>query len=71
MGVPVNYYFEHVDPEVESAMRRAVEQLRELGARPVDVEIPLTRYIQATQWGLMVPEATAYHERTLRAVPDL
>ncbi|MEV7081603.1 amidase [Streptomyces sp. NPDC093516] len=71
VGVPVNYYFEHVDPEVESAVRRAIEQLRELGARPVDVEIPLTRYIQATQWGLMVPEATAYHERTLRAAPDL
>lgn len=41
-----------------------------LGARLVEVEIPLTRYIQATHWGLMVPEATAYHEQTLRTVPD-
>ena len=31
----------------------------------------MTRYIQATQWGLMVPEAAAYHERTLRTVPEL
>ncbi|GAA2467059.1 amidase [Streptomyces mauvecolor] len=71
IGVPRNYYFDHVDPEVESAVRRATAELESLGARLVEVEIPMTRYIQATQWGLMVPEATAYHERTVRAVPDL
>lgn len=71
VGVPRNYYFERISPEVEESVRRAIERLQELGAEPVDVEIPLTRYIQATQWGLMVPEATSYHERTLRSVPDL
>ncbi|MGW1867594.1 amidase [Streptomyces mauvecolor] len=71
IGVPRNYYFDHVEPEVESAVRRATADLESLGARLVEVEIPMTRYIQATQWGLMVPEATAYHERTVRAVPDL
>ncbi|MEU8579389.1 amidase [Streptomyces abikoensis] len=71
VGVPRNYYFDHVDPEVEAAVRRAIAELETIGARLVEVEIPMTRYIQATQWGLMVPEATAYHERTLRAVPEL
>ncbi|MEU1669879.1 amidase [Streptomyces sparsogenes] len=71
VGVPGNYYFDQVDPEVEAAVRRAIDTLESLGARLVEVEIPMTRYIQATQWGLMVPEATAYHERTLRAVPEL
>ncbi|MEU8728507.1 amidase [Streptomyces tendae] len=71
VGVPRNYYFDHVDPEVEAAVRDAIDQLEALGARLVEVEIPMTRYIQATQWGLMVPEATAYHERTLRTVPEL
>ncbi|MET7897994.1 amidase [Streptomyces mirabilis] len=71
VGVPRNYYFDHVDPEVEAAVRRAIGHLEGLGARLVEVEIPMTRYIQATQWGLMVPEATAYHERTLRTVPEL
>jgi aspartyl-tRNA(Asn)/glutamyl-tRNA(Gln) amidotransferase subunit A len=71
IGVPRTYYFDHVDPETEDAVRRALDQLRDLGARLVEVEIPMTRYIQATQWGLMVPEATAYHENTLRTVPDL
>jgi len=71
VGVPVNHYFEHVDPEVESAVRRAVAQLEALGARAVEVEIPMTRYIQAVQWGLMVPEAGAYHEHSLRTAADL
>ncbi|MFF4189342.1 amidase [Streptomyces sp. NPDC001691] len=71
VGVPRIYYFDHVDAEIEEAVRRAIDQLQDLGARLVEVEIPMTRYIQATQWGLMVPEATAYHENTLRTVPDL
>ncbi|MFH8529931.1 amidase [Streptomyces tendae] len=71
VGVPRNYYFDHVDPEVETAVRDAIHRFEALGARLVEVEIPMTRYIQATQWGLMVPEATAYHERTLRTVPEL
>ncbi|MGW2642658.1 amidase [Streptomyces sp. NPDC001348] len=71
VGVPRTYYFDQVAPEVEAAVRRAIDQLQALGARLVEVEIPMTRYIQATQWGLMVPEATAYHEATLRTVPEL
>ncbi|QWB27036.1 MULTISPECIES: amidase [Streptomyces] len=71
IGVPRSWYFDHVDPEVEAAVRNAIDRLRSLGARLVDVEIPMTRYIQATQWGLMVPEATAYHESTLRTVHEL
>ncbi|WSQ14840.1 amidase [Streptomyces sp. NBC_01231] len=71
VGIPRNHYFDRVSSEVEEAVRRAIERLTELGAKLVDVEIPMARYVQATQWGLMVPEATAYHERSLRAVPDL
>jgi aspartyl-tRNA(Asn)/glutamyl-tRNA(Gln) amidotransferase subunit A len=71
VGVPRNYYFDRVDPQVETAVRRAIDRLETLGARLVEVEIPMTRYIQATQWGLMVPEANAYHERTLRAMSEL
>ncbi|MFF3005581.1 amidase [Kitasatospora sp. NPDC057940] len=71
VGVPRNYYFDRVDVEVEAAVRRAVEHLEALGARLVDVDIPMTRYLQATLWGLVAPEATAYHEHSLRAVPEL
>ncbi|MGQ5603247.1 amidase [Streptomyces sp. EKS3.2] len=71
VGVPTTYYFDHVDPEVADAVRRALDRLALRGARLVDVEIPMARYVQAVQWGLMVPEATAYHERTLRTAAGL
>ncbi|MGP3998814.1 amidase [Streptomyces sp. 8N706] len=71
VGVPVTYYFDRVDPQVEAAVRKALASLADLGARLVDVEIPMAEYIQATQWGLMVPEATAYHEQHLHTTPDL
>ncbi|MEU8705478.1 amidase [Streptomyces sp. NPDC048565] len=71
IGIPRNHYFDRVTPEVEESVRGAIERLAELGAELVDVEIPMARHIQAVQWGLMVPEATAYHERSLRTTPDL
>lgn len=71
VGVPRTYYFDRVAPEVEQAVRAAIGRLCDLGAQLVDIDIPMTEYVQATQWGLMVPEATAYHERTLRTSPEL
>ncbi|MDH6708838.1 aspartyl-tRNA(Asn)/glutamyl-tRNA(Gln) amidotransferase subunit A [Kitasatospora sp. MAA19] len=71
VGVPRTYYFDHVDAQVEAAVRRAIGQLEALGARLVEVDIPMTRYIQATLWGLVAPEASAYHEAGLRTVPEL
>ncbi|SER34929.1 aspartyl-tRNA(Asn)/glutamyl-tRNA(Gln) amidotransferase subunit A [Lentzea xinjiangensis] len=71
VGVPCNYYFDHVDPEVETVVRQAIERVESLGAVLVEVELPMTRYVQAIQWGLMIPEATASHERTLRTTPEL
>ncbi|WP_020423272.1 amidase [Amycolatopsis sp. ATCC 39116] len=71
VGVPGNYYFDHVDPEVELAVRAGISRLEALGARLVDVEIPMTRYVQGVQWGLMVPEASAYHDPTVHAVSEL
>ncbi|MYS42727.1 Asp-tRNA(Asn)/Glu-tRNA(Gln) amidotransferase GatCAB subunit A, partial [Streptomyces sp. SID5998] len=71
VGLPRTYYFDHVDAEVAAAVRHAVGHLEALGARLVEVDIPMARYVRATQWGLMVPEATAYHEASLREAPEL
>ncbi|MFJ8622073.1 amidase [Kitasatospora sp. NPDC093550] len=71
IGVPRTYYFDHVDARVQAAVRHAIGELEALGARLVEIDVPMTRYIQATQWGLMVPEASAYHEGSLRTVPEL
>ncbi|MFE6228967.1 amidase [Streptomyces sp. NPDC057854] len=71
VGVPRTYYFDRVAPEVEAAVRAAIDRLRELGATVTPVDLPLTEHIEATQWGLMAPEASAVHEETLRAAPHL
>ncbi|MFH8407923.1 amidase [Streptomyces sp. NPDC018019] len=71
IGIPANYYFDRVQPQVADAVRAAVEALTALGATAVPVHVPMTEYVHAAQWGLMVPEATAYHQDMLRAAPDL
>ncbi|MEU6996560.1 amidase [Streptomyces sp. NPDC046465] len=70
VGVPRTYFFDRITPQVDTAVRAALTHLHDLGATLVEIDIPMTRYIQATQWGLMVPEATAYHEQMLRSAPE-
>jgi aspartyl-tRNA(Asn)/glutamyl-tRNA(Gln) amidotransferase subunit A len=40
IGVPRNYYFDRVDPEVSAAVKRALDHAQKLGARLVEVEVP-------------------------------
>jgi aspartyl-tRNA(Asn)/glutamyl-tRNA(Gln) amidotransferase subunit A len=70
IGVVRNYFFEGVDPEVARAFEEAMATLRRLGAEVRDVEIPS---LQATHSFLliMLAEAYAYHERDIRAHPEL
>ncbi|PSK67353.1 Glutamyl-tRNA(Gln) amidotransferase subunit A [Micromonospora sp. MH33] len=71
VGVPRNYYFDRLDPQVERAVLAAVDKLAALGATLVDVDIPMTRYLVPAQSVIMLAEASAYHEHTLRAAADL
>jgi aspartyl-tRNA(Asn)/glutamyl-tRNA(Gln) amidotransferase subunit A len=34
MGIPSNYYFDVIDPEVETAVRHAISALEALGVEP-------------------------------------
>ncbi|GHB71837.1 amidase [Streptomyces xanthochromogenes] len=70
IGVPTNYFFDRIDAEVETAVRVAIDDLTALGAQPVEIEIPMARYIQATAWSLLAGESAAYHEATLRTMPQ-
>jgi aspartyl-tRNA(Asn)/glutamyl-tRNA(Gln) amidotransferase subunit A len=40
LGVPTSYFFDHVEPEVEAAVRAAIRLLAALGAEIVDVAVP-------------------------------
>jgi aspartyl-tRNA(Asn)/glutamyl-tRNA(Gln) amidotransferase subunit A len=71
IGIPVNYYTERVDPEVADAAAAAVTVLVGQGAQVREVEIPLPEYILPTEWAIMLPEASAYHQEMLREKADL
>lgn len=66
IGVPSNYFTDNVNTEVAARAADAVAQLVELGAVVREVVIPMADAILATEWGLLVPEASAYHQQMLR-----
>ncbi len=69
MGVPANYYFEDLEPEVEEATRRAIAALEELGAVSVPIELPMMKYIGAVRMAAM-SDSIVTHEQFLRANRD-
>ena len=47
MGIPSNYYFDIIDPEVETAVRQAISTLEALGVEAREVALPSMQYAGA------------------------
>lgn len=71
VGVPTNYFFDHLDSEVEAAVREAYQQLESLGAELVEVALPMPEQIVAVEFAILLPEASDYHRQMLREKPEL
>lgn len=71
IGVPRNYFFDHIHPDVERNVRSAIDQLRAEGAEIVEVDVPMADRIMPVESGLNLPEAAAYHRKMLRERRDL
>jgi aspartyl-tRNA(Asn)/glutamyl-tRNA(Gln) amidotransferase subunit A len=71
IGVPKNHFFDLLDPEVDSAVRGAIETLAGQGAIVSEVEIPFADQLMAVEFAICLPEASEYHRRMLRESPDL
>jgi Asp-tRNA(Asn)/Glu-tRNA(Gln) amidotransferase A subunit family amidase len=70
VGVPTNFFFERVDPEIIDAVRTALAVLVDAGAVLVDVTVPdveLTLDVITTIVGV---EAAAIHQEHIRTVPE-
>jgi aspartyl-tRNA(Asn)/glutamyl-tRNA(Gln) amidotransferase subunit A len=67
VGVPRNYYFDLVDPEVERAVRQAIRELRGLGATVRDVWLPGVEAALDTCFVVAWAEAAHYHRPWLLA----
>ncbi|MEO1493563.1 MAG: amidase [Pseudomonadota bacterium] len=71
IGVPSNYYFDNCDPEVEAAVRAAIDLFAAEGAVISEVEIPYPDQIMSVEFALCLAEASEYHRVMLRDKPDL
>jgi aspartyl-tRNA(Asn)/glutamyl-tRNA(Gln) amidotransferase subunit A len=70
IGVPRNYFFMDVDPEIKQAFEDALGVLRKLGAEVRDLTIPAFDLARSF-FLILVAEAYAYHEHDLKTKPEL
>ena len=59
LGLPREYFIGGIDPQVESAVRAAVEHYTRLGAEIVEVSLPHTEYAVAVYYIVATAEASA------------
>jgi aspartyl-tRNA(Asn)/glutamyl-tRNA(Gln) amidotransferase subunit A len=59
LGIPQEYFAQGLDPEVEKAVRRGIEVLREAGAETVEVSLPHTGYGVAAYYIIAPAEASS------------
>src|SRR3984893_653348 len=59
IGIPAEYFIEGLDPEVEAAVRAAVDSLRGLGAKAESVSLPHTEYGLAAYYVIAPAEASS------------
>ena len=59
LGLPKEYFVKGMDPDVEQAVRAAVDHCRSLGAEIVDVSLPHTPYAIAVYYIIATAEASA------------
>ena len=71
IGLPTSFYFDHVDEEVGTRVREAVEVFRLLGARVREVGIPNLVETLRAQRLILGAEAYAVHEERLENEPEM
>jgi len=70
IGVPHDFYFEHLEDEVEERLREAIEVFRSLGAEVREVEVPRLPETLKAQRLTLAADAYAIHEGRLRDEPE-
>ena len=65
-GVPTNYFFDRVQPEVEASVRQAMRVLEGAGMTLEEVTIPCGDYIMPSWWTIFSSEAAAVHAQLIQ-----
>ncbi len=59
IGIPREYFIEGVDGDVEEAVRSAIDLLKAMGAKVVDVSLPNTQYATSVYYLVATAEASS------------
>ena len=59
VGVPAEYFIDGMQPEVESAVRKAIQTFKEMGATLVEISLPHTSYALPVYYLIAPAEASA------------
>jgi aspartyl-tRNA(Asn)/glutamyl-tRNA(Gln) amidotransferase subunit A len=70
LGIPREYFMALLDPQVASSFDSACDRLRAAGAMLEDVHIPHANEIAPIYLHIVLPEAAAYHAKTLDSRAD-
>ena len=71
IGVPTEHYFDHVHPETDAALRRALSLLRQMGALLVDVKVRNAALCGVVSSTILGSEAAAFHQKRLKTRGNL
>ena len=63
IGLPKEYFVKGMDPDVEKAIRAAIEKYHEMGAEIVDISLPHTDYAISTYYLIAPAEAATNLQR--------
>ncbi len=59
IGIPKEYFVEGMDPQIEAAVRKAIDDLKAQGAEVVEVSLPHTKYAVSTYYIVAPAEASS------------
>jgi len=59
IGIPKEYFVEGIDPEVSSAVKKAIEVVEKCGGQCVDISLPHTQYSVAVYYIIAPAEASS------------
>jgi len=59
IGVPAEYFVEGIDKEVKEIVLKAIEKLRQLGARIYEISLPHTEYAVGVYYNIATAEASS------------
>jgi aspartyl-tRNA(Asn)/glutamyl-tRNA(Gln) amidotransferase subunit A len=71
LGIPKDYYFEHVEDEVGDRIGEAIEVFHSLGAEVRQVGIPNIQQTLKAQRYVLAADAYAIHEERLKSAPEM